>query len=70
VDICRLVLRDAQQFARLEAMDASYDSPSSDSASTRLTPMMAQYFEIKAANPGCLLFYRMGDLYELFFDDA
>ena len=51
-------------------MDASYDSPSSDSASTRLTPMMAQYFEIKAANPGCLLFYRMGDFYELFFDDA
>jgi MutS domain I len=63
VDICRLVLRDAQQFARLEAMDASYDSPSSDSASTRLTPM-------KAANPGCLLFYRMGEFYELFFDDA
>src|SRR5271167_2706636 len=36
----------------------------------RLTPMMAQYFEIKTANPGCLLFYRMGDFYELFFDDA
>jgi DNA mismatch repair protein MutS len=36
----------------------------------RLTPMMAQYFEIKAANPDCLLFYRMGDFYELFFDDA
>jgi DNA mismatch repair protein MutS len=34
------------------------------------TPMMAQYLEIKAANPGCLLFYRMGDFYELFFDDA
>ena len=32
--------------------------------------MMAQYLEIKAANPGCLLFYRMGDFYELFFDDA
>ncbi|MEZ5774180.1 MAG: DNA mismatch repair protein MutS [Hyphomicrobiaceae bacterium] len=31
---------------------------------------MAQYIEIKAANPGCLLFYRMGDFYELFFDDA
>jgi DNA mismatch repair protein MutS len=31
---------------------------------------MAQYFEIKAANPDCLLFYRMGDFYELFFDDA
>ena len=36
----------------------------------RLTPMMAQYFEIKTANPDCLLFYRMGDFYELFFEDA
>src|SRR3954447_372410 len=34
------------------------------------TPVMAQYIEIKAANPDCLLFYRMGDFYELFFDDA
>ena len=34
------------------------------------TPMMAQYIEIKAANPDCLLFYRMGDFYELFFSDA
>ncbi|KST61611.1 DNA mismatch repair protein MutS [Methylobacterium sp. GXS13] len=34
------------------------------------TPMMAQYIEIKAANPDCLLFYRMGDFYELFFGDA
>ena len=34
------------------------------------TPMMAQFLEIKAANPGSLLFYRMGDFYELFFDDA
>ena len=32
--------------------------------------MMAQYVEIKAANPDCLLFYRMGDFYELFFTDA
>lgn len=36
----------------------------------RVTPMMAQYLEIKAANPGSLLFYRMGDFYELFFTDA
>src|SRR5918996_5916557 len=36
----------------------------------RVTPMMAQYLEIKAANPDCLLFYRMGDFYELFFEDA
>ncbi len=36
----------------------------------RVTPLMEQYVEIKAANPGCLLFYRMGDFYELFFEDA
>src|SRR5665647_3353184 len=36
----------------------------------RVTPMMEQYIEIKAANPDCLLFYRMGDFYELFFEDA
>src|SRR6266403_2323356 len=36
----------------------------------RVTPLMEQYIEIKAANPGCLLFYRMGDFYELFFEDA
>lgn len=36
----------------------------------RVTPMMAQYVEIKAANADCLLFYRMGDFYELFFEDA
>src|SRR5579863_6312388 len=34
------------------------------------SPMMAQYLKIKAANPDCLLFYRMGDFYELFFADA
>jgi DNA mismatch repair protein MutS len=34
------------------------------------TPMMAQYLEIKAAHAEYLLFYRMGDFYELFFDDA
>ena len=34
------------------------------------TPMMAQFLEIKAANLDCLLFYRMGDFYELFFEDA
>jgi DNA mismatch repair protein MutS len=36
----------------------------------RITPVMEQYIEIKAANPDCLLFYRMGDFYELFFEDA
>ena len=37
---------------------------------TSVTPMMAQYLEIRAQNPGALLFYRMGDFYEMFFDDA
>ena len=32
--------------------------------------MMAQYLEVKRAHPDCLLFYRMGDFYELFFEDA
>ena len=35
-----------------------------------VTPMMAQYLEIKANHPDALLFYRMGDFYEMFFDDA
>src|SRR5215204_291521 len=35
-----------------------------------ITPMMRQYLESKAANPDGLLFYRMGDFYELFFQDA
>ena len=34
------------------------------------TPMFAQWHEAKAAYPDCLLFFRMGDFYELFFDDA
>src|SRR4030088_1923772 len=36
----------------------------------RVSPMMEKYLESKAANPGLLLFYRMGDFYELFFEDA
>ncbi len=41
-----------------------------DNKSDAPTPMIAQYIEIKAANPDCLLFYRMGDFYELFFEDS
>jgi len=37
---------------------------------TGVTPMMAQYLEIKGRYPGALLFYRMGDFYEMFFADA
>ena len=42
----------------------------SDLSRQSATPMMEQYIEIKASNPDSLLFYRMGDFYELFFDDA
>jgi DNA mismatch repair protein MutS len=56
-------------------MDASSGRPAVATAmpaedDARITPLMEQYVEIKAANPDCLLFYRMGDFYELFFDDA
>ena len=37
---------------------------------SRHTPVMQQYLRLKAEHPDCLLFYRMGDFYELFFDDA
>src|SRR5215470_14125984 len=50
-------------------MSAEPASRAGDSA-PQATPMIAQYLEIKAANADCLLFYRMGDFYELFFDDA
>ncbi|HEX7565975.1 MAG TPA: DNA mismatch repair protein MutS, partial [Bradyrhizobium sp.] len=46
------------------------DAQPAAEAAARVTPMMEQYLEIKAANPGLLLFYRMGDFYELFFEDA
>ena len=40
------------------------------SVSDSLTPMMRQYHGLKAQHPDMLLFYRMGDFYELFFEDA
>src|SRR5579862_1946420 len=46
------------------------DTGPATEAPARVTPMMEQYIEIKAANPDCLLFYRMGDFYEMFFEDA
>src|ERR1700712_5803307 len=49
---------------------APLPEPATPEPAVRPTPMMAQYIEIKAANPDSLLFYRMGDFYELFFDDA
>lgn len=41
-----------------------------DDTAPKHTPMMAQFLEVKDRHPDCLLFYRMGDFYELFFDDA
>ena len=41
-----------------------------EAENTGATPVMAQYLQVKSAHPGSLLFYRMGDFYELFFNDA
>jgi DNA mismatch repair protein MutS len=46
------------------------EQPAPAADDTKVSPMMQQYLEIKAANPGLLLFYRMGDFYEIFFEDA
>ena len=45
-------------------------SDKEDLVSGKMTPMMEQYFSIKKQTEGYLLFYRMGDFYEMFFDDA
>ncbi len=50
--------------------DPSEAAVSVDPPAAPITPMMGQYLEIKAVNPGYLLFYRMGDFYEMFFEDA
>ena len=49
---------------------ASGGIPAGEPAAERATPVMAQFLEVKAAYPDCLLFYRMGDFYEMFFADA
>src|SRR5260370_32735678 len=56
--------------ARRETHDPSPALAGGSGSDSVTTPMMAQYLEIKRANPDCLLFYRMGDFYELFFADA
>src|SRR5580704_17096065 len=48
--------------------EQAQDSPGA--GATEASPMMAQYFAIKAAHEDYLLLYRMGDFYELFFGDA
>jgi DNA mismatch repair protein MutS len=60
----------AQPSAPKAADEAGRITPIATDEGGRVTPMMEQYIEIKTANPDCLLFYRMGDFYELFFDDA
>jgi DNA mismatch repair protein MutS len=51
-------------------MSAANPPAKPETADAKVTPMMAQFFEIKANYQDALLFYRMGDFYELFFDDA
>src|SRR3984957_338492 len=48
---------------------APAEAPTADGSALH-TPMMQQYLRIKAQHPDTLLFYRMGDFYELFYDDA
>ncbi|MGA1341979.1 MAG: DNA mismatch repair protein MutS [Hyphomonas sp.] len=50
--------------------DTSPKSPPHVAAASEPTPFMAQYLSIKSAHPDALLFFRMGDFYELFFEDA
>src|SRR5688500_4171257 len=54
---------------KLEA-PAAGDAPEQPMAAPAHTPMMQQYFALKAEYPDMLLFYRMGDFYEMFFGDA
>ncbi len=46
------------------------DRAAEPAGAANATPMMAQYLEVKAKHPDFMLFYRMGDFFELFFDDA
>ncbi len=56
--------------ARGDTAPSATETGVSEAVLAGATPMMAQYLEIKAAYPDYLLFYRMGDFYEMFFDDA
>src|SRR5512147_1123594 len=47
-----------------------HGQPKSHAQSAEVTPMMAQYLALRAEAGDCLLFYRMGDFFELFFEDA
>jgi DNA mismatch repair protein MutS len=68
MDAARTIVTDSPEPAPETA--AAPAAPKAGDDVARVTPMMEQYIEIKAANPDCLLFYRMGDFYEMFFADA
>ncbi len=53
-----------------QIQSATSSAPSVDKASAELTPFMRQWTAAKRENPDALLFFRMGDFYELFYDDA
>ncbi len=59
-----------RQPASVSLSSAAMTQPARPDPGAAVTPVMAQYFEIKSAYPGALLFFRMGDFFELFFDDA
>jgi DNA mismatch repair protein MutS len=58
--------------ARIDTRNEAFSAAelATEESRASATPMMEQYIEIKANNPNSLLFYRMGDFYELFFEDA
>ena len=49
---------------------SEHKAPNLSKTGRKVTPMLAQYLEIKAQHPGALLLFRMGDFYETFFEDA
>ena len=71
----RMIKHSEQPLGKMQAAPADEDAHVSHARDVAApaqdaTPVMAQYLEIKAANPDSLLWYRMGDFYELFFQDA
>src|SRR5690242_6148480 len=70
MDAARSITADTPEPAGKAGDETARVTPIATDEVGRVTPIMEQYIEIKAANPDCLLFYRMGDFYELFFDDA
>jgi|OM-RGC.v1.000239624 DNA mismatch repair protein MutS len=58
---------------KTDSADSDAGSAPSDEAGAALSglsPMLTQFFRVKQEHPDCLLFYRMGDFYEMFFEDA